>query len=57
MIRRYMYFLSFYLLLINLSLAFHNNAQAGTSEAGSYLESTQNIDGSWGSDPSTTVLF
>jgi prenyltransferase beta subunit len=29
------------------------NAWAGTSEAVNYLESVQNTDGSWGSDPST----
>jgi hypothetical protein len=31
----------------------YTNTQAGTSEAGAYLESVQNPNGSWGSDPST----
>ena len=30
-----------------------NIAQAGTNQAAAYLESVQNPDGSWGSDPST----
>ena len=30
-----------------------NITQAGTNQAAAYLESVQNPDGSWGSDPST----
>ena len=42
-----------FLLLGVFICCFHTAAQAGTSEAGDYLESTQNFDGFWGSDPAT----
>ena len=41
-------------LLISLFLfCLHTNSQAGFSDAADYLESVQNEDGSWGSDPSS----
>ncbi|MCK5219126.1 hypothetical protein KAR10_06380, partial [bacterium] len=45
--------LTAFLLLGVLLCCFHTAAQAGTSEAGNYLESAQNFDGSWGHDPAT----
>ena len=41
------------ILIAALFLYPFTQAESGTSEAGAYLESTQNIDGSWGSDPAT----
>jgi Squalene-hopene cyclase C-terminal domain/Thrombospondin type 3 repeat/Prenyltransferase and squalene oxidase repeat len=46
-------FLSAFLLLGVFLCCFYTAAQAGSSEAGNYLESAQNFDGSWGSDPAT----